>query len=206
MKTVNEQASHRIWTQRVAFDCEAVPTGPVGDIPDMESLEPLIVRAINELKARLEERPIWTRRALSNQIRDKEAQANWSNIGKHVYQYIGYMFRSGPWRDSVVRFGVDPRTDPKYRVYQTMMFQIDDQVAPMRLRNKGNQGNGRGGNRRRKHIMDGDPLGSKSHIFDGIKVGKDAKVWQVIDITDTLLHQILATDNLRKRCHVCEFC
>ena len=144
------------------------------------------------LRQLLEERPIWTRRAIGNRL--VAPGREWSNVAKHVYQYAGYMFRSGPWRDAVTKFGVDPRSDPKYRIYQTMTFQIDDkEVEDLEMPNPG----GRKIDRKAKN--------KQSHLFDGKTMRLDGKVWQVCDIVDPLLKSLLDTDNLRDECHVRAF-
>ena len=182
----------------MAFDAEMVPQGPTDDTTPFEVLDPGLQRLIEHVRALLDERPMWTRRALSNQVRTTE----WVILGKHVYQYIGYMFRSGPWRDVVIKYGVDPRTDPKYRIYQSIMFQFDaasTSVIP-KTTNASRRG-GRGGARQPGPRP--TPTHSKnSHVFDGVNVEMDGKMWQVCDITDPQLKELLATTELRKQCDV----
>ena len=141
----------------------------------------------------LDERPVWTRRALSNRI----AVPEWNNIGKFVYQYVGYTFRSGPWREALIKFGVDPRTDPRYRIYQTMTFRLDRMEPVVKASVTRNRQSRRGGARVRNKDFD-----RQSHIFDGVNLNPDGKVWQVCDVTDPLLASILSTSNLRDKCDV----
>ena len=179
--------------QPVSHDCSNIPDAPADDLPSVSSLEPAMQRLIENARLLFEERPIWTRRALRNRI----SQTDWKNIGnnqgKYVYQYVGYLFESGPWRDAIVKFGVDPRKDPNLRVYQTMMFMLDPEHND---------------NRRKKckarqfSTNTTQPTTSESHIFDGEKVSLDGKVWQVCDITDPLLKSLLSTSNLREECNV----
>ena len=187
--TFNTQTANKILTQLVSYDVEAIPMGPTDDLEPIDTLEPVIQDLIRMLRKLLDERPLWTRRAISNRLIVPGRE--WSNIAKRVYQYAGYMFRSGPWRDAVVRFGVDPRTDPKYRVYQTMMFQIDDKELEKLEKSKG------GGRRVR-----GKAKNRNSHLFNGKTVELDGKVWQVCDIVDPLLKSLLDTTNLRDECDV----
>ncbi len=42
----------------------------------------------------------------------------------------------------------------------------------------------------------------ESHLFDGKTVSKDGKIWQVCDVTEPFLKDLLATANIRKECHV----
>ena len=189
--TVNMQMATKILTTRVSFDDPFVPLGPGDGVPSIQTLDPGMMRLIERMQACFEARPIWTRRALQNQLRTEE----WRTIGKHVYQYVGYMFRSGPWREAVIKYGVDPRKDPRYRVYQTMMFQFDTERKAIKERAKGTE---RGGARRKGEV----PAATNTHIFDGSTVHTDGKVWQVCDISDPFIQQMLATKNIRQECHV----
>ncbi len=121
----------------------------------------------------------------------------WDNLGqntaKNVYQYVGYMFSSGPWRDALVRYGVDPRTDPSFRIYQTMIFMLDTERRDSRARFNRTKPD-----RTRSEQV----LRKESHLFDGVTVSKDGKIWQVCDISEPLLKDLLSTADLRKECHV----
>ena len=193
--TINTQISPKLLTQLLQYDAEQIPNGPREDIVPLSSLDPKIQLLVKNIAELLDERPIWTRRGLSNHLRSHE----WSSVGRLVYQYVGYMFRSGPWRDAVVKFGVDPRSDPKYRIYQTMTFQLfanDENGKPKKIEEGKKE---RGRTRQLKQYDNG------SHIFDGIHVGLDGKTWQVCDITDPLLKPLLTTTNIRDECHVSHF-
>lgn len=37
---------------------------------------------------------------------------------------MAYHFVNGPWRPLWVRYGYDPRKDPKARIYQTFDFRV----------------------------------------------------------------------------------
>jgi len=134
------------------------------------------------------ERPIATRRVLLNHIGQ-----NFGNELKHVFQYCGYYFRSGPWRDALIPYGVDPRTDPKYRVYQTMTFKII-------VRSKENEPEDRSKWNRSLRLNPTEAPDNKTHIFDGTKLTPDGKVWQACDISDLLIRRILDEDPPRDTC------
>ena len=114
-------------------------------------------------------------------------------MSRTVIPYVGYMFRSGPWREAIVKYGVDPRNDPKYRIFQTMTFQFDV---------RGKQNNVRSVHGAKQSGAKESRLNGNSHIFDGINMSTDSKVWQACDIKDPLVQRILATTHLRKTCHV----
>ncbi|KAH8908982.1 hypothetical protein BR93DRAFT_977074 [Coniochaeta sp. PMI_546] len=183
--------------------------------PDLS--DPHVAAVMAELRRAMNERPVWTRRSMFNRLSAAVSSLPKSgNIIKHCIQYAGYQFRGGPWRDSLVRYGVDPRSDPKYRIYQTLIFKLHK-------RRVGNVG-GTWQSVRRKEVSTlsgsfgrywkdsveaaadsaaeegerrggGDhaaPRYSRGHEFDGTSFSTDGKVWQVCDITDPLLARLFA--------------
>ena len=177
----------------VPFDVDVVPQAPSPDLPAIDTLPPAMQRLVNTALHIMQDRPIYTRRALYNCMPGDE----WDNLGqntaKNVYQYVGYMFSSGPWRDALVRYGVDPRTDPSFRIYQTMLFMLDTERKDSRARFNRTKPD-----RTRSEQV----LKKESHLFDGMTVSKDGKIWQVCDISEPLLKNLLSTTDLRKECHV----
>ncbi|PHH88603.1 hypothetical protein CDD83_7330 [Cordyceps sp. RAO-2017] len=143
------------------------------DPADFRSME-----IIAELEQAFTRRPVWTRRSLINHLGDK--LRNWNEL-KKCLNYTAYQFKGGPWRDGVVPYGVDPRTDPKYRIYQTLMFKLS----------RRNQQHGTWQSLRRSQTALEKQAGLSSHIFDGESYCTDGKVWQVCDITDPLLKEML---------------
>ncbi|KAJ2901681.1 transcription factor tau subunit sfc1 [Zalerion maritima] len=100
-----------------------VPELPMGNpIARPESEDPELFAIVLELQHLLHKRPIWTRRSLFNQLGDMDVRS-W-DLFKRAIQYVAFQFKSGPWHNAVIRFGVDPRTDPKYRKYQTLQFKL----------------------------------------------------------------------------------
>lgn len=190
----NTQAPQRVLTQMITRQAATVPTSPPAELLPLETLDPGFQRIVYQLREKLQERPVRTRRALMNLMSVSPGAL------KFAWQYAGYMFRSGPWREAIVAFGVDPRTDPKYRIYQTLMFQISvddpdkdttqDKTAWVDERTKF------------RRSMKGKKKDNDSHIFDGKKLSLDGKVFQVCDVTDSILKGLLATSNLRATCDV----
>ena len=66
-----------------------------------------------------EEKPVWSRTALA---------AHLPSVKLHVISaalpVVAYYFVSGPWRSTWVRFGYDPRTDPRAKIYQTLDVRV----------------------------------------------------------------------------------
>lgn len=179
--------------QAIPHDELDVPADALKDLAPLAMLEPAMQRLIGSARLLFDERPIWTRRALHNRVAAEDLRVVGSNSAKYMHQYIGYLFDSGPWRDAIVKFGVDPRKDPSLRKYQTMTFALDKEDFV----------NGKSTTRKPLRF-DSSNLGSRdTHIFDGKTVNLDGKVWQVCDITDPLLRSLLSTTDIREDCHVC---
>ncbi|PKY03793.1 RNA polymerase III transcription factor IIIC subunit [Aspergillus campestris IBT 28561] len=118
--TINTQRAAKVLTHLVAYDIDPVPSQPRDSCPPMEKLDSTMRETITIIADLFAQRPAWTRRGLRNALPKVEQRY----ALRHAIPYVGYVFRSGPWRDAIVRFGHDPRTDPEYRKYQTLMFRI----------------------------------------------------------------------------------
>ncbi|KAL7625530.1 tau 95 subunit of transcription factor TFIIIC [Parahypoxylon ruwenzoriense] len=143
---------------------------------------------LNQLRTLMEERPVWTRRAILNRVTGNYTDS----LLRVALQLVGYQFRGGPWRDAFVRYGVDPRTDPKFRIYQTLAFKLERNVVgtnkvPWEVVRK---------DQFKKHVRGN----RNSHIWDGKHYSTDGKFWQVCDITDPFLRKIIDQAPLRKEC------
>jgi RNA polymerase III transcription factor (TF)IIIC subunit HTH domain len=124
----------------------------------------------------MENRPLLSRRVHGALTRHHSVA-----IVRMTWSYLGYMFRSGPFKDLLVKFGVDPRSDSKYRIYQSVSFQAPEQ---------------RRGNKKRYGQPEADTDSEqlpKTYMFDGIGVYLDSRVWQFCDITDPMLRKWLDT-------------
>ena len=165
---------------------EPAPTGPQTQ-PNMNN--PQVVRILAEIKKLFEERPIWTRRSLMNRLGSKIS--TWNELRRHL-NYVAYQFKGGPWRDAVIPYGLDPRTSPDYRQYQTVMFKLQ------RLGDR-RPGQSWHSARREEHRSQNEIKADSadSHLFDGQNYSGDAKLWQVCDITDPLLRKLLDDAKVR---------
>ena len=123
---------------------------------------------------------MWTRRALLSYLR--------SPLPKYYFDiaigYVCYQFKSGPFREAIVKYGLDPRTDPKYYIYQTIFFA--DRQA------KGRWADPRGTMEEMKGKY------ANSYIFDGKTIIPDGSVYMICDITDPLITNMLDKAPLRK--------
>ncbi|ODH12645.1 hypothetical protein ACO22_08059 [Paracoccidioides brasiliensis] len=117
--TTNTQQIVKVLTHLVACDVPAVPTAPRENCPPISTLDKTLQETISILQSLFESRLAWTRRGLRNHLITNEQKY----ALRLAVPYVGYIFRSGPWRDAIVKFGHDPRTHPSSCIYQTFMFR-----------------------------------------------------------------------------------
>jgi general transcription factor 3C polypeptide 5 (transcription factor C subunit 1) len=182
-KTFNATAVKQVGYFIAADD--PAPTGPQEE-PDLT--DPRCVEVLGDLEEAFGLRPVWTRRSLMNFLGMR--LRSWNELKRYL-NYKAYQFKGGPWRDVVIPYGIDPRTDPKYRIYQTLMFKLQKNAQP--------------GNALQRYSLFGEQDGvlppTESHVFDGETYYLDGKVWQVCDITDPLLKQMFDDAAIREERH-----
>ncbi len=171
-----------------------VPMGPNRQ-PDLDHSETRKVMA--EFDRAMDERPVWTRRSIINRIsRSEGADKLSASTVRRCIAFAGYQFKGGPFRDALVRYGLDPRLDPKYRIYQTLIFKT-------RRTMMGETGQAwhdvRAAELANIKTAPSDNHRDDSHLFDGKSYYEDGKVWQVCDITDPVLASLFATAEVRPR-------
>ncbi|PSN75344.1 hypothetical protein BS50DRAFT_616018 [Corynespora cassiicola Philippines] len=165
-----------------------VPTGPKAELPPERTLSSNMQSLIAKIRTQLARRPIMTRHLLYNKLgwakRDRIRMAT---------MYCGYFFETGPWREALILWGVDPRKDPKYRHYQTISF-----LSYLK------RGSARHFEHFDAHIRElaNMPLREleKQHTFDGVHVSHTGNLFQFCDISDPLIRKILDTNDIRSTC------
>ncbi|OTB05213.1 hypothetical protein M426DRAFT_320028 [Hypoxylon sp. CI-4A] len=163
---------------------------PVPQKPRRETTMPIPESLTNQINALMDERPIWTRRVILNRIK-----GSFSDTAlKVALKLAGYQFRGGPWRDAFVKYGVDPRLDPKFRVYQTVAFKLERNIV--------GQKNESWQEIRKKQVKKPEYENRSSHIWDGTQFSTDGKFWQVCDITDPFVRDMLDQAPLMSQCDI----
>ncbi|KAB8203882.1 RNA polymerase III transcription factor IIIC subunit-domain-containing protein [Aspergillus parasiticus] len=185
--TINTQKSTKVLTHLVSYDVPEVPTKPNENTPPLETQDATLRETVAIIQDLFDKRPAWTRRGLRNHLSTIEQRY----ALRLAIPYVGYIMRSGPWRDAIIKFGHDPRTSPDYRPYQTVMFRILPKEADV----------ARDGYAGRRHAVPRlnepvtDPstdLRSNTHIFTGqLPLPLDGRMWMFCDITDPLLRSIV---------------
>ncbi|CAK3828598.1 Transcription factor tau subunit sfc1 [Lecanosticta acicola] len=195
--TKNLSAPPKRLTWGLPPDIGEVPQAAPFEIPTRSPSGEMLPRAVQELEKILKDRPLITKRVALNALPPIS-----ESIFKEATQFVGYSFKAGPWRDSLIKYGVDPRKDPKYRFYQTLMFQVDH-VAFNKDKSKLGTPTRTGSTWARplRHKKD-DP---NTHIFDGKSITANGKTWQICDVTDPVLHALWHTPNIRAECDVYQY-
>jgi general transcription factor 3C polypeptide 5 (transcription factor C subunit 1) len=211
---INTQKPNKVFTHLVTCDIPEVPSEPRDGIPPISSLDPELQKVIATVQELFKERLAWTRRALLNAIPGKDQRY----VLKYAISYVAYIFRSGPWRDAIVKLGHDPRKDIESRKYQTFVFRV--------LAREPEVGRDGGGSARQHQLstnssrnFSGLDISSiptvtrtenpTSHLWTGkAPLALDGKIWMVCDIVDPILKQILYPPNannetfLRTECEI----
>lgn len=179
---VNRSKPRKTDVPYLAHDVEEIPNDPPFELQDDPGVEELV----KELKIVLDERPIWTRRSLTNRLRD----SSYLFLLRAAIQFVAYQFKGGPFRDAIIKYGIDPRKDQKYRKYQTFFFKLLDEE---------DRGEGMGWHDPRTSFNQEAPIKEKvpSHIFDGKNLTLDGKVWQACDIRDPMLRNLIENSPYR---------
>lgn len=191
-KLITLNPTRRYTNHVLPFSVPEIPSEPPVPLEPIGKLDKKLQECIVKFKAELEKRPIMAKRAQENLI---EGMGDY-NL-RRCWPYVGYMFSSGPFRDAIIRFGVDPRTDSSCAKYQTLWFQ-----AP------GAAGYGRTGleeewsatTRRYLRPVNYGKEVRDSHVFDGQTLYRDGKTWQICDVTDPMLRRIIDEAPLRESC------
>jgi general transcription factor 3C polypeptide 5 (transcription factor C subunit 1) len=172
----------------IKCDVETVPRGPKPFLAPEYALTPYVQTLIARIREELHHRPIITRHTLYNKIGWKRRERI-----REAAVYCGYFFESGPWREALIKWGVDPRKDPEYRKYQTISFLSYLKVGTARSRYLFEA-----------HVRE---LAQKSseelrtqHTFDGVNVSHTGNLFQFCDISDPLIRKILDTEDIRDTC------
>ena len=195
VEMLNEGAARRSLVPRVAFDIDHIPAGPPTDIPSLDQQPPGSSDLIKKLHLLFAKRPIWTRRAIYYHLQGNHLLT----YLKWLLGYIGYEFETGPWSSTIIRYGVDPRSDPEFRIYQSITLHFDPETSQhLSIPIKGRKG----GTRATKKVQRNDKNGIPGYIFTGKTLVTDGKTWQVCDIQDSLLRAILLTQDLRSECDI----
>ncbi|GAA5913969.1 hypothetical protein JCM6882_002583 [Rhodosporidiobolus microsporus] len=170
----------------------------VPQAPEAAFLKELGRTDLSEIEKRmrelLEERPVWTRTAMLNQLTPEEFRT--INTNKNIWPIIGYTFSDGPFRDFIIRFGYDPRQDPEARFYQHVTLRnaanVRSKVTPgTRGLIQAQSASSRKGKEKAAAAF---TASNRSHEFDGQTIHSKIGNFQLCDISDPLLRSLIDSD------------
>ncbi|KAM6504022.1 RNA polymerase III transcription factor (TF)IIIC subunit domain containing protein [Amanita muscaria] len=149
------------------------------------------------------ERSIWTRMSLLNQFSVVETREIMNS--KLLLPLVCYVFQDGPWRDTLVRFGYDPRKTPGARLYQRLYFRNANHPIERPSVTTRRQERAavlpRSTSSRNPNNDDAENDRSRSYIFDGRNLTKETAAFQLCDIEDPMLKEMIEDpDGIRDEC------
>ncbi|KAF5369933.1 hypothetical protein D9758_001240 [Tetrapyrgos nigripes] len=180
----------------IAFTDTTVPDKPP---PNVEGVRDQVdVNIIQRLQELFEERPVWTRMSLFNQV--SPAVAREIHNSKIILPLVCYNFQDGPWRDTLVRFGYDPRQDPNARFYQRLYFR--NASHPMNRPSVITRRQERAAANTNNPLETDQDERRTSHVFDGQTLTKETAAFQLCDIVDPMLKDMIENaPEIREVCH-----
>ncbi|CDO74112.1 hypothetical protein BN946_scf185043.g162 [Trametes cinnabarina] len=178
----------------ISYADKGVPDKPSAAVEEQRSqADKRILKRLEEL---FEERPVWTRAAIFNQFTPMEVRDIINS--KYLLPLVSYVFEDGPWRDTYVRLGYDPRQDPEARFYQRLYFRnINHPISRPSVVSRRQEQRNESAQARFSGVDD-----RRSHIFDGVTVTSETAAFQLCDITDPMLKEMIEDeDAVRETCN-----
>ncbi|GAA5804473.1 hypothetical protein HPULCUR_009968 [Helicostylum pulchrum] len=174
IKLLNRSRSVDNAITAVRYHEENMPTKSWHNLSKLTDAKEKVIA--KELERMFEERPICSRSAIVARL---PLESN-VNIRRGLARY-SYTFTNGPWQNCWVKYGIDPRTDPKYRKYQVIdirkHFTVKDRLS-LSIHKKTSE--------------DSKDTRSKTQfIFDGVTVPGASSSYQLCDITDPDLVRLM---------------
>ncbi|WFD46607.1 tau 95 subunit of transcription factor TFIIIC [Malassezia furfur] len=176
---------------------DVVPTGP-DEALARATFSDRHQALLAQLKEHFAARPVWSRLSLLNQFRACDARVLVQ--AKELFAVAAYTFADGPWRDTLVRFGYDPRKEPESRFFQRIHLRGKaPRNATARGIFKAEYGDVLQGQRERESAPASDARPA-THIFDGKHAALSTSTFQLCDITDITIVPLIRAEgdsNLR---------
>ncbi|KAG8628082.1 hypothetical protein KVT40_003955 [Elsinoe batatas] len=174
---------------------DAAPSAPPSALPSLTSCTRSLQNAVSTLTTLLRTRQVTTRRAALNLLPDMTEQ-----LFKDATQYVGYAFKSGPWKDCHVLYGVDPRLDPLFRESQILVFQLEGKGKSSATgRYKRPEFRGGRDEGADHHGTKGRREEGRDHVFDGRYLGTN-KTFQVRDIEEPIIRALFDVAPVMEEC------
>ncbi|KAG5643766.1 hypothetical protein DXG03_009645 [Asterophora parasitica] len=152
-------------------------------------------KLLMKLEALFADRPVWTRMSLFNQLAPNETREILNS--KALLPLVCYVFQDGPWRDTLVRFGYDPRKDLSARFYQRLYFRNANH--PIARPSVITRRQDRSAANTQIRAME---EGTEKEADRKRSITKETAAFQLCDIADPMLKEMIDDpDDLREECH-----
>ncbi|KAF9013348.1 RNA polymerase III transcription factor IIIC subunit-domain-containing protein [Cyathus striatus] len=184
----------------IMFTDSQVPDKPPQ--PVQEGRSTINESLLKRLQEKFEERAVWTRMSLFNQFSSLETREILNT--KLLLPLVCYVFQDGPWRDTLVRFKYDPRKDPDARFYQRLYFRNANHpiARPSVISRRQDRTAANEQLRALEQGTEKEADRKRSHIFDGQTITKETAAFQLCDITDPMLKEMIEDpEALREVCN-----
>jgi general transcription factor 3C polypeptide 5 (transcription factor C subunit 1) len=117
-KLINSAARKtRVAIQKLDLSASTVPMAPIESANNYQKSR--VEKILPKIVELFEQRPIWTRAALIYHSRPAET----GPIITQALVTIAYFCEKGAWRNCWIKFGIDPRSDIKYRFMQSIYIK-----------------------------------------------------------------------------------
>lgn len=111
----------RVFPGKLSFNphevSEQVNKAMVGDLELGQAFQKLT--AVDLIQKMLEKEPVMLRRQIDGLL-----PPNLRRHLKKILPIVSYSFRKGNWRNTCIRYGVDPRSDRLFSIYQSEAFRL----------------------------------------------------------------------------------
>ncbi|KAI5125023.1 hypothetical protein M0805_007447 [Coniferiporia weirii] len=205
-RLINKARWKGFHTTSISFTEKTIPDKPPDSVQNMIGQADQRVLAL--LKQKFIERPIWTRNALNNQFNAADVREMYNS--KFLVPLVCYVFADGPWRDTLIRFGYDPREDPTARFYQRLYFRninhpiVRPSIVVSRQEQRNIEKQAIPSTSSHAQLQSAEQIEDEppSHIFDGIHLTKETAAYQLCDIVDPMLKEMIEDkENVRDECN-----
>ncbi|KAF8450806.1 RNA polymerase III transcription factor IIIC subunit-domain-containing protein [Boletus edulis BED1] len=184
----------------VTFGDLNIPENPIQAVQQARNqVKHELLERVTEL---VQDRPVWTRAALYNQFSPAEVRE--IHNSKVLLPLVCYTFQDGPWRDTLIRLKYDPRKNPEARFYQRIYFRnANHPMSRVSIVSRRQEGRSAAAYITRSVEQEEaiDVERRKSHMFDGVTLTKETAAFQLCDISDPMLKEMIESEeDLRETC------
>ncbi|KAI0053086.1 hypothetical protein FA95DRAFT_1579753 [Auriscalpium vulgare] len=205
-RLINRMRWKGVGPTSIMFAERGVPAKPPPNAEQMRNtFDQKLLKDLEEVdlynSLNFKKRPVWTRASLFNQFSPDDARE--IHNSKVILSLVCYIFQDGPWRDTLVRFGYDPRDDPAARFYQRLYFRnLNHPIARPSVVTRRQESRYSVTSQNRTLAGEQGKDERNSHVFDGQTLSTETAAFQLCDITDPMLREMIEDEEeTRETCN-----